>query len=138
MIVDENTTRLLVSEALKEKLSDEFADEDAVVDTTLSVEFIVSTNNDKFSVSGPLLDFERNSTDSCILIQFRASITDAYEIFSLTKNQTDCKCTNYLLSCLNKKVDISGPFLLCTKQMTNFNYKTNQCTICIELIKTAQ
>jgi len=137
-MLDQDTARLLVSEALKNRLLVEETDETKKVEQNeiITAEFIFSSDNEKFSFRGPVIDIEAVSHISSF-IQFKSSIQDVYELFSLLKDQTFF-CLSYSLNYLEKSVELVGPFKTTMKKMTNFDYVKNQCVVCVELIKIKQ
>ena len=142
MILDENKTRVLVSEALKGHLdlqeNNQDLDIELSIDSSLSVEIIFDHDSQLSSIDGPLTQFNRDAKDNCVELSFKASILDSYEIFSITKNQSICTCPKYSLNFLSKTCAVEGPFRISLKEMSNFDYRHNQCTLCIELIKIDQ
>lgn len=137
MILDENSARLLVSEALKDKLSVSDSDDLASDDESLELltEIFVESDNQKFSISGVLTNFLRDANDSNIELQNRISIADAHEIFSLIDGKKNAVCPRYTLALFNKSYGSDGPFKISLKNITSINYKTGQCTICFELVR---
>lgn len=138
MILDEDTTRLLISEALKDKLNIDYpTTENSTVESndSMSIDIYIRTKDEALSIGGPLLDLEKDLNGS-VEATFNASIPDAYEIFNILSS--DCECVKYSLSLLEKNSEIEGSFTVNLKKMTNFDYKNNQCTLCIELINSDQ
>lgn len=137
MILDENSARLLVSEALKDKLSTPDTDDVISGDDSLELltEIFVESDNQKFSISGVLTNFLRDANDDNLEIQNRISIADAYEIFSLIDGKKRAVCPRYALTLFDKTCGSDGPFKISLKNITSINYKTGQCTICFELVR---
>lgn len=139
MNIDENTARLLMSEALKDKLvSGEEEELPSEQNAELLSEIFIETNDQKFSISGLLLSLNKENAEEVIEIQNRISITDAHEIFSLLNNNSSAVCTHYSLTLFQKNFDSTGPFKVSLKNISGINYKTSQCTICFELVRFAQ
>ena len=135
-MIDQDTARLLISEALKDRLAiKDTEDESLTQNNPLSLELILAINDqDKFSFSGPIIDLEFVSEVKNIL-QFRTSIQDAHELLNLLNGHT-CKCFEYNIMYLNKIVRFIGSYSAAIRKITNFDYAKNQCIVSIELIKT--
>lgn len=137
-MIDQDTARLLVSEALKDRLAIKESGEVTLEQgSPLSLELILSADDqDKFSFSGPLIDLEIESQVEKFL-QFKSSVQDAHELLNLLNGHT-CKCFEYSIVHLGKAVKFTGPYDATIRKITNFDYSKNQCTVSIELIKTDQ
>lgn len=83
-MIDQDTARLLVSEALKDRLAIKESGEVTLEQgSPLNLELILSADDqDKFSFSGPLIDLEIKSQVEKFL-QFKSSVQDAYELLNL-------------------------------------------------------
>lgn len=137
-MIDQDTARLLVSEALKDRLAIKDSGEVQLEQSSpLSLELILSTDDqNKFSFNGPMVDLEITSEVEKFL-QFKSSIQDAHELLNLLNGHT-CQCFEYSIIHLNKAVKFTGPYNATIRKITNFDYSKNQCTVSIELIKTDQ
>jgi len=137
-IIDQDTARLLVSEALKDRLAIKDAEDVSLSQSNpMSLELILAVNDqDKFSFSGPITDLEFVSEVKNFL-QFKSSIQDAHEFLNLLNGHT-CQCFEYNITHLNKTVRFIGSYDAAIRKITNFDYAKNQCIVSIELIKTEQ
>jgi len=135
MILDENTTRILISEALKDRFSQNQEDQ-TDFSAEIIFELIVDSGEQLVSMGGQLVDLE--ITPDSEIIQISANISDAYEFFKIVNKQDHRKCQKYSLSLLQDSQEIDGPFKVSLKKMSSFNYKNNQCTLCVELVKSNQ
>lgn len=133
-MLDQDTARLLVSEALKDRLSLKDDNVEAQSDSnSIVIELILVSENDKISFSGPVVDVELSSNST--YIQIKSSVQDGYELFSLL-NTKDCVCSEYNMMHLGQSTKMTGSYKALLQKMTNFDYNKNQCTLGIELIKT--
>jgi hypothetical protein len=136
-MLDQDTNRVLVSEALKDRLTVKENDQDAnTPDTLIAIEIIFAFGDDKLSFAGPVIELEIMQ-NLAICVQLKSSIPDGYELFSLL-NQKDYSCIEYNMNYLDNSVKLSGPFKASLKRMMNFDIVKNQCVLVIELIKVAQ
>lgn len=133
-MLDQDTARLLVSEALKDRLSLKDDNVESQSDSnSIVIELILVSENDKISFSGPVVDVELSSNST--YIQIKSSVQDGYELFSLL-NTKDCICSEYNMTLLGRSTKIIGSYKALLQKMSNFDYSKNQCTLGIELIKT--
>lgn len=134
-MLDQDTARLLVSEALKDRLSLKENDENqADLSGIIVAELILQFDNEKISFSGPVIDME-TMTISTTFIQLKSSIQDCYELITLL-NTKNCICSEYNILYSERSIKLSGPYNALLQKVTNFDYGKNQCVLGIELIKT--
>jgi len=136
-MLDQDTTRLLVSEALKDRLAIKENDQSVITtESMIVIELFLTFEDDKLSFTGPVIDIEVVS-NSAVCIQLKSSIQDGYELFSIL-NQNIYKCAEYNMNYLEHSVGSTGPYKISLQKMTNFDYVKNQCLLSIELIKIEQ
>jgi len=138
-MIDQDTARLLISEALKDRLS--ITDNDSVEtrigqNNFLNLDLVLQTEDNKFSFGGPITDIEISSKRAHNF-QFKSSVQDAHELLNLI-NGRNCICLEYNIEHLCKSISFAGPFKTSIRKIINFNYEKNQCTVGIELIETKQ
>lgn len=140
MIFDENDTRLLVSEALREQFLNTEDQQETSVDQNdiILIDLYVSNKDQSFSLSGPLVEIFKEDDDKRIEVQLMINLRDAHEIYSLIGKKNQSKCLKYELSYFGKSYVLEGPFNMSINKITNFNYKASQCLTCIELIRIEQ
>lgn len=134
MNIDNNTAKLLMSQVLKDQL--DVSEDDATVGQAhpeLLIEIFIEAKKQKFSISGLLTSLTKDV--NVIEIQNRVNVTDAHEIFSLLDDNVDAICPSYALSLFSKTFNADGPFKVTLKGINNISYKTDQCTICFELVR---
>jgi len=136
-MLDQDTARLLVSEALKDRLAIKENDQsDSPSESLITIELILTSGVGNLSFAGPVIDIEAPS-NSITYIQLKSSIQDGYELFSLL-NETAYSCSEFSINYLDRSAKIAGPYKISLQKMTNFDYGKNQCILGIELIKTGQ
>jgi len=139
-MLDEDTARLLVSEALKDRLIikdnsiDSVDDLLTVQNDCFTIDFCFFANDEKILFGGQIMDIEESSST---FIQFRSIIQDAHELLDLLKIQKFA-CSNYAISFLDKKTNFEGPFRVYLRRISNLDYAKNQCLVSVELIKSGQ
>ena len=135
-MLDQDSARLLVSEALRDKLllSDEHKAEPDDQNQILCAEFIFSSRDSKFSFKSPLVDIDLNDE---IFVRVNSNIQDAHELFSLLQNQKFI-CENLKIYFLEKSTDVLENFKANIRKISNIDYIRNQCIVSIELIKSEQ